>query len=57
MKFSLELYCFDRLMHHPNLSSLIDVKQIKEGMAIITPLVKGFNLHQIIFDEQAKVWP
>lgn len=41
-----------RLLHHPNLSGLIDVVEVEQGVAILTQLVLGKNLHQLIFEEK-----
>ena len=47
-----------RLIQHPHLSSLLGVVPIHEGkIAIVTPLVKGANLHDLIFgDGRRKVY-
>jgi hypothetical protein len=44
-----------RLFHHPNLSGLIDVVEIEQGVAILTQLIYGSNLHQVIFEEKIEV--
>ena len=41
-----------RLIRHPHLSSLLGIVPIDEGkIAIVTPLVRGANLHDIIFGD------
>ncbi len=52
----LLLYVINDLFHapyrninHPNLSSCLGIHQVDQGMAILSPLVRGFNLHDHIF--------
>ena len=50
-------FCFviSRKLQHPNLSSCIEVECIETGLAILSPLVYGTNLHDHIFTEKTKV--
>ena len=45
-----------RLLQHPHLSTLLGVVPLGDKIAVITPLVRGSNLHNIIFgDNRRKV--
>lgn len=37
--------------HHPNISMLLDVVEVLEGTALVTPLVRGHDLQKRIFGE------
>ena len=40
-----------RISRHPNISMLLDVVEVNEGTALITPLVRGTDLQQRIFSD------
>lgn len=42
---------FNRTIHHPNISVLLEVEKIDSRTAIITPLVRGSNLQDVIFND------
>ena len=42
-------------MQHPNLSSFLGLKEVENGLAILSPLVIGKNLHEHIFGLLKKV--
>ena len=44
-----------RSVHHPNLSCLLGIVEVDQGLAILTPLVNGPNLHQLLFEERKTV--
>ena len=38
-----------RNVHHPNLSSCLGVHNLEQGLAILSPIVRGRNLHDHLF--------
>lgn len=40
-----------RKVQHPNLSCLLGLQNVDQGIAILSPLVKGRNLHDHIFSQ------
>ena len=47
---SIIVYC-TRMVHHPNISPILAVESVEvRKIAMITPLVRGKNLQQILFE-------
>jgi hypothetical protein len=51
---SIPFYCCSlcRKLNHPNLSSCLGVKEDTFSIMIISPLVHGCNLQDVIFDDE-----
>ena len=49
------ILCILRRIHHPNLSTVLGVINMKEGVAILSPIIWGNNLHNILFVKEHKV--
>ena len=49
------IYLFVSKVQHPNIGCLLGVESVSEGVAILSPLVRGVNLHDHIFGLRKKV--
>lgn len=45
----------NRKVHHPNLITYLGLEKLEDGMAILSPLVKGRNLHDHVFGTMRRV--
>lgn len=42
-------------VQHPNVSSFLALEAVSDGVAILSPLVRGINLHNHLFESDKKV--
>lgn len=43
-------------VHHPNICSFLGILSVDEGLAVLSPLVAGINLHEhLLFGSNKKV--